>query len=253
MKFYLIILIATIFFLHSCKGKNSNSLKKELSISIDTDARAPIRYIMHPILEQQQIINEYRLQKMIDDAKWKMYVLYCDSASSFHTLHFQDEVYSGFTFGELELAISIVEYEEHGFDGEEDIKLSLDFRKSYPNYYEIANTPRPDEICGFYYNIHKKCKPLCLIKYIGRVLPLYSSILYGREGRRLRKKNRILNPMQPEVIYYIRQNAAKINPWFYEQAKKRGVFDSTLYPPDKITKEIEEDKKLNITSIEDCI
>lgn len=40
--------------------------------------------------------------------------------------------------------------------------------------------------------------------------------------------SRLGNPLQPEVIKYLRENKDKIDPWFYQEAKKRGVFDSQI-------------------------
>ena len=48
--------------------------------------------------------------------------------------------------------------------------------------------------------------------------------------------------MQPEVIYYIRENQKKINPWFYAEAARRGVFDSVKYPPEKIQEQMNANK-----------
>ena len=36
---------------------------------------------------------------------------------------------------------------------------------------------------------------------------------------------RIIKPLQPDVIKYIRKNRAKLNPWFHMEAVRRGVFD----------------------------
>ena len=36
-------------------------------------------------------------------------------------------------------------------------------------------------------------------------------------------QERLFNPLQPEVIEYIKKNKGKINPWFREEAIRRGV------------------------------
>jgi hypothetical protein len=38
-------------------------------------------------------------------------------------------------------------------------------------------------------------------------------------------QSRYENPLQPEVIAYIKNNKDKLNPWFREEAKRRKIID----------------------------
>jgi len=44
----------------------------------------------------------------------------------------------------------------------------------------------------------------------------------------------VTDPIQPEVIRFVRENKAILNPWFLSEAIHRGLFDSTKYSPELI-------------------
>ncbi len=43
-----------------------------------------------------------------------------------------------------------------------------------------------------------------------------------------------INPIQPEVIRYIRNNQSKLHPWFFNEAVSHRVFDSSQFPSKEI-------------------
>ncbi|MBX2906002.1 MAG: hypothetical protein KF744_08195 [Taibaiella sp.] len=53
------------------------------------------------------------------------------------------------------------------------------------------------------------------------------------------------NPIQPEVLKFVRENEAILNPWFLSEAHRRGLFDSLKYRPSWIDSAISAKKAVN--------
>ncbi len=61
---------------------------------------------------------------------------------------------------------------------------------------------------------------------------------YGEECKVHKIKEIIINPLCPEVIYKIRKYSPILNPWFLNEAKKRGVFDTVKFNPEWVESEL---------------
>lgn len=153
-------------------------------------------------------IESLGLQHLYDKTKWAIYCIYSDD-----TLVYTNNKGEKVTFGMLNLRYR--GYSIHA----DSTTIFFVFDYNDPGVTKYADT-----------------LPLLSTKYIvDGVLYLHNSDsiiaysgyningYYWFHDTTKRSTNRYINPLQPEVINYIRQNRNKINPWFRDQAIKRGV------------------------------
>ncbi len=239
----LAIIYSTLVVISGCKNRSEqkenipNGSRPNKNLQTDSIA---ISYEDPPV----------HLQKMCWDARWRQYCMYCDSPVRIPGIE-------SLTYGELELhAWFESDSVSHHYRVSEPIyQVSLDFTYKYkPMDYYIYEYLKDTvaEIAEYHFrqciinglDYLRKNQELPLGFRIDRTHrgTMLDSIEVKFQPKKLREF-RINNPMQPEVIYYIRENQTKINPWFYAEAKRRGVFDSVKYPPEKISTEIVANKK----------
>lgn len=68
---------------------------------------------------------------------------------------------------------------------------------------------------------------------------------FSDECRTKRLMETLTNPLQPEVIKFVRENEAILNTWFLSEAKRRGFFDSIKYNPRWVDSAISAKKAAN--------
>jgi hypothetical protein len=157
--------------------------------------------------EYPAIVDSLGLQKQYDETKWRMYCNYCDKKVFINPLY---GIKDTFTFGQMPL-----KYWSFNQIGKDTIELlfSYMYRDTIPCNYNYVHGIG---ICGIAYSIAK------------------DTLLYfrGEEVFRISVwcdvpcNERLVNPLQPEVIKYITDNKNKLNPWFYKEAIKRGLLYS---------------------------
>lgn len=191
-----------------------------------------------------KIISDQNLEKIVEDVKWRSYAMYCDSTAIFIDKFLRTK--SNIKMGELRLKIlSIILDTFHDIDDNDrfwGLKISLIYINSKNITYNVDN--KTESYGEFLYKKNGLEKPLCICNDYGYWMSLLQNIHHSIKDSIRRSKIRVINTMQPEVIYYVRENANRIDPWFLSEAKKRGVFDSVLYPPAKIQEEISANKKV---------
>jgi hypothetical protein len=206
-------------------------------------------------------IDTMALGEIYNDAMWRIYCIRCDRKVKYGT---NAKTLCGLpdslTYGEMNLELTTIEKEP--FVRNPHWKVTLP--DSIPSDYGLWFT--------FSYN-HSKCRVFeegtmhdqssessVELFYSKKYphLPLFLSLgsIWRREfimgwfdpkAKKIidqgKLHDRIFVPLQPEVIYYIRTHADKIDPWFRREAITRGVFDSLLYPPASISKQIKRNKR----------
>ncbi len=171
------------------------------------------------------------LKDIYMDAKWRYYCSFCDSPVVLK---------SGkrFTCGEFEARLGwLRDSNSTTVIPEERKNIALSFEFYYHdtpvgemNAIKNRGTDWGNYIDGIVYAYDHPKLPRKIFYGIG-IHTLYEGDTIDSERQKAYGKFRLMNPLQPEVIFYIRENAARIHPWFYHEAKKRGVFDSAEYPP----------------------
>ena len=225
-------------------NQKTNSLGK-LGIKGNIDSSDNTKYF-------KKIIKENKLEKILEDAKWRMYAMYCDSIAFGDSIKYIDSGMSGrnsekIRMGELDLEILMIRLDTFRDDlfPLVDVELSLVFVKKNAGSYTFAHLYNKTYSYGeFWYNKTTPEIPLAIRDDYGHAASLLQHIHHSKKDSITRSKIRVLNPMQPEVIYYVRENANKVNTWFLSEAERRGIFDSVKYPPANILQEINANKKM---------
>lgn len=157
------------------------------------------------------IIKSLELQKPFNEIKWRLYCIHCDEKVEFVDPEIKDKI----TFGMLDLRFDTIDTLGEG-KNRDTIEVLFNF------YYN-------DTICEYDYIKN-------LIYYGARVIDKTKQIYcYStkRDFTCVRDScidhpdcgSRLINPLQPEVISYIKNNQEKLAPWFKEEAKRRKVIN----------------------------
>jgi len=152
-------------------------------------------------------IVEYGLTKKYDKAKWYLYCLMCDREVKFFKGKSLVDQYT--TFGCLPLELDQVNLRGDTVEINMLFKFNgkkLDWRDvaGFPQYWGAVYCGKSDDIVLFSIKSH--------IRYSISTCPNVKNC-----------PSREVKPLQPEVIKYIKQNRAKLDPWFRQEAIKRGV------------------------------
>lgn len=159
--------------------------------------------IYEPCKGYPAVITQFELQHQFDNTKWMLYCLHCDEKLNFQSTLNNKDV----TFGELPLRFTM-------FNIRKD-SIEIGFK--------------------FYYN-DRPCD-IQLVKNIIDVGAVYKygsdTVVYWISPTTMKYfyvrclvadcPSRYVNPLQPEVYKYIRNNHKKLNPWFRKEAIRRGV------------------------------
>jgi hypothetical protein len=156
--------------------------------------------------EYPQIVDSLGFIELYNETKWLMYCYQCDD-----TLEAIDSSILGdsITYGMLELRFDTIrDYKDNG------IEINFNF---YYNDTKCDSFSPKVSIWGIVYS-KKDNKVMYYVKHTDFANYTKDSCVDGRPC-----PSRFINPLQPEVVKYINDNKAKLNPWFYREAKKRGV------------------------------
>jgi hypothetical protein len=155
--------------------------------------------------EYPRIVDSLKITDLYDSARWIIYCMNCDDTCLSQN---KNQLKKVITVGETELVNG-------------GIKLyndTIDFTfKYYMDTSEVKLTEWGYNYAGkgVQYKLSKKR----LLSVIGYTTAVYMHV-YGIQKD---TNNRMFVPLQPEVIKYINENKNKLNPWFYNEAKRRGV------------------------------
>jgi hypothetical protein len=156
--------------------------------------------------EYPRIIDSLRLNELYNETKWLMYCYQCDDTLKIIK---SDTLKDLVTFGMLELKFDTVDVYDTMFD--------IRFNFYYKGIPCTGENIRSSPIWGMVY-AHPTGKKLNYVVQSGNMNYMRDSCAPKGPCR-----SRFVNPLQPEVVKYINDNKAKLNPWFYNEAKKRGV------------------------------
>lgn len=149
-----------------------------------------------------QDIVRYGLARQYDRAKWTLYCLYGPDTCEFLP---RANVSGTVTFGELDLRFNRLRRTgdtlEIYFDFYFHDTVKCDFRV-LENYYYLRGA-------GFLHGADS------VFYWISP-----TTMVYLRPGG---SKNKYNNPLQPKVLVYIKENKARLAPWFQSEARRRGV------------------------------
>jgi hypothetical protein len=150
------------------------------------------------------IISHLHLQKIYDDAKWRLYCLYC-----YDTVKFKNNIIEGgtVTYGELNCNLSFL------FNRHDTAELYFGFNNADSQNLILDNMQM---MAGAAY----RYGPDSFVSYIDKY---ESSYRWWKCINPPCPPNKYIDYLQPEVITYIKNNKHKINKWFFNEAKKRGV------------------------------
>ena len=148
------------------------------------------------------IIDSFKLRHSYDEAKWRLYCIFCDDTVKIR----KSNINTNTTFGMLELKFGILEKRND----------------SAIIYFEFFYN---DTACTVYNIDFKNDKP-----YTNGVLFVKDSLVsFTFAGtsffKDIYEKSRYKNPLQPEVINYIKNNEGKLNAWFREEARGRKIIE----------------------------
>jgi hypothetical protein len=191
-----IIILAAIVSLISCKSPSSNEEKTTASLHKDNVQN-----------EYPKLIDSMGIKDLYDSARWLTYCINCDDTCAFNEeSHIKDTIV---TFGELDLL-------DRGTKLYSKDTIDITFKILMDTIEASFREKRPSSASnGVQYKISDKTL-LSVIEY--HDLPYH-----GVYGIPRRENERMFAPLQPEVIKYINVNKNKLNPWFYNEAKRRGV------------------------------
>lgn len=149
-----------------------------------------------------------RLQDKYDEAKWRLYCIHSDD-----TLKYWDtNKPKGITFGELPMKFDNLEMLN------DSVIINFVFRddSSELDRYVVGNFI----VWGVVFNGNNN-QVVCYTTAGGLKYYMHKCTKVPDEKCNLRE----VKPLQPEVINYIQNNKAKIDPWFRREAIKRGVIN----------------------------
>ncbi len=143
-------------------------------------------------------------KKYLDEGKWRLYCYYLDD-----TLQFWNNSLSNqpVTLGQLELKF------EHLVRQSDTLLFYFSFYLN-DSIRCNKNIARIDPVTGVAFKENDSV-PFAFIASNG--------VDYLWNGD---PQSRFVEPLQPEVIKYIRLNGKKLNAWFYKEALMRGIVDS---------------------------
>jgi hypothetical protein len=185
MKKYLLISFAFFIIIGACQHPN----KKGNGIAIKTN--------IYDSSENKnlKLLDSLGLIRYNDSAKWRLYTIHCDDSALQ-----EDNRY--IPVSSLNLKLGLVSKEND----------TLDLLYSF---MENDSTTINRELKEKYITagIQFKTSEDKVIAYI------HGEGTFTIKG----STSRFQNPMQPEVITYIKKNQDKLNPWFRNEAKRRGI------------------------------
>jgi len=151
-------------------------------------------------------VEQLGVQHQYDAAKWYMYCLVCDQKLIFTKKNNIKEI---ITYGTLPLKLDHIE-----INGD---NIEMDFYFYYKNIpineMIVKNAPEWGVVFTGKSDTVKKISSRTDVRYytVRRCLDINNCPV------------RDAKPLQPEVIRYIRNNERKLDPWFRNEALKRGV------------------------------
>ena len=188
-------LVASILFLlASCTNRQHTKQQKAVKINFFDS------------IQQQQIsfLDSLHLLKFNNTSKWFLYAIQCDDSSKSGRVRNRKEL-PRIPLGFMKLNLNYVS--KHN----DTLSLLYNFLYDDSTIVEKSTSNRP-LIEGIQFNTTTN-------KIIGFII---GDAVLEQEGN---AESRYENPLQPEVISFIKSNKDKLNPWFRDEAKRRKIIN----------------------------
>ena len=256
MLIYLLLIISVIFF-QSCnlnENKNEEYKNHEWFFNEKNDSYKKKKTGTFFIRDSScltYVLDTLNLLSFYDDAKWKLYcVNYKDTVfySNYYCTKFRMPKYE--IISEIPIHLEAIYSDNEYIDNIHSTNYKyyfsiFDFNvRKYTDSSLISNSNRNKNYVDYmlfclHYNKSNPQEPVAF--EIENIYILDTSTLENCRTDYIKKT--ILNTFQPEIIKYIRENSSRLHPWFQNEAKKRGLFDSAKYTPEWVEKEISLNKQ----------
>lgn len=188
------IIVAILILLAGCnEGQHTKQQTTEKTTFFDS-------------VQQRQLafLDSLHLLQLNDTAKWFLYALQCDDSSKSGRAKLSKEL-PKMPLGFMQLNLNYAVKQKD--------TLSLLYNFLYDDSTIVEKTTLHNSLIeGVQYDIKKN-------KLIGYIL---GEGVYSQGGD---PTSRYENPLQPEVIAFIKNNKDKLNPWFREEAKRRKIVE----------------------------
>lgn len=148
-----------------------------------------------------KIIDSLNAQSLYNVAKWNLYCIYCDDTVQFLQKTMDNEP---ITYASLDLRLESVHRKE------DTTEMHFSFYKDSLKCDE--NTVRKDG---------KIFADGIIFK--GDSVSAYTTRTTMRSFSETYPGSRFVNPLQPEVLTYIKNNQSRLHKWFRDEAKRRGI------------------------------
>ncbi|WP_129022409.1 hypothetical protein [Edaphocola flava] len=164
------------------------------------------------------IVDSLQVNNWYDSTKWYLYTYYCMDTPKLILDNEKETNLVNLPYGSLELKFDSLQVINDSF------YLFFDFYNHTENKLLVP---------GNYPDIHVISNGLMFRKAtVDSVLCIANSNSSYRLKCTFFSKEildttsfKLIKPLQPDVIHFIRTNSKSLNPWFLEQAKKRGVLN----------------------------
>lgn len=188
------IVVSILFLLVSCtEGQHTKQQTEEKLNFFDS-------------VQQQQLafLDSLHLLQFNDTAKWFLYAIQCDDSSKSGRVR-DNKVLPQIPLGFMKLNLTYV--------ARQNDTLSLLYNFLYDDSTIVQKTTSDKPIMeGMQFDIKSN-------KVIGFIVGHATFYQSGNPASRYE------NPLQPEVISFIKRNRDKLNPWFRKEAERRKVVD----------------------------
>lgn len=172
--------------LFGCNSNQQNTKQKEVETKAD-------ECFVYP-----SIVDSLQLKDLYDSARWYIYTIQCDG-----NYLPKSDTSKSIPFGELPLAF------DNLLIRHDTLNINFNFMDKGKPILNSMNRSNKSIVAGVGFNLKSKSK-------------IYMSF----DGGNMRSKGattRYENPVQPEVLSYIKINWDKLNDCFRELAKRKGI------------------------------
>lgn len=153
-------------------------------------------------------IKHLGLEHLYDKSKWMLYCMECDAKLKFRE---ETNIHDDITCGMLPLKFDHLEIRNDTIE----IDFYFYYKSKKVDWKLVDGMPTWGTVF--------KRNSDSIIMYSAR--DEYRYFMHSCVDPTVECPFRTVNPLQPEVIKYIKENRDKLDPWFRQEAIKRGVID----------------------------
>jgi hypothetical protein len=184
------LLFATLFVIQACTSDHKDQSPIIKQNFFDSLSQTKLK-----------LLDSMHLSRFDDSAKWRLYTYYCDEIIT-NAKWKNQLVYSNILVGSLPLKLTFLNYEND--------TISMVYNFIYKDSVRLSDLQFDNSIFdGVVYKVST-----------GKLVYFISGEGFAFQHG---SKTRFENPLQPEVVKFIKENQKKINHWFRNEAKRKGI------------------------------